>query len=73
LKSSSLLFFLAIAKWRKSGELLTLINEQKKNPIKWLYPVVEYIDLNRQLVGTLFPTVFITLDGQCQVGLHRQC
>lgn len=32
----------------KSGKLLKLQSKQKKNPEKWLYPVIEYIDLNRQ-------------------------
>ena len=33
------------------GKVLHLKDAQQKHPEKWLYPVIEYIDLNRQGVG----------------------
>ena len=35
-------------KRKEARELLNLKDNQRQNPEQWLYPVIEYIDLNRQ-------------------------
>ena len=51
LKAKTLIIWKGFTHLKQSGELLILKDCQQKNPEKWLYPVIGYIDLNRQGVG----------------------
>lgn len=48
LKAKTVLIWNVITHMNNCSRFLGLEQEQLKNPEKWLYPVVEYVDLNRQ-------------------------
>lgn len=48
LKSKVLLIWNVTTRMKESDEFLKLKDQQRERPEQWLYPVVQYIDLNRQ-------------------------
>lgn len=48
LQSTIKVVFQVITRIEEANSYLVLKDDQKKNPEKWLYLVIEYIDLNRQ-------------------------
>ena len=59
LKSKTTLILRIIIRRKEADKYLTINDEQRKNPEKWLYPVIEYVDLNRQGLGAKDGDVFV--------------
>ena len=47
-KAECLFILRVITRVKEAGKFLAINDEQQRSPEKWLYPVVQYIDLNRQ-------------------------